>query len=581
MRIIHKLLFGFVAIITCVLLTTSLTLRIYRVINDNSIQLREQVKPHVAYLMQLYQGIVDLDRWTLTYILDGQAEQRSKIEAIIDQLEMNAAQHLIHEQANGVVKETMAREIQNKINRYTTVLKDILQFKQSNGEPSTIFQQKSAEYQTALNNLLSQIGEYRSMLLGELTASYTSLDEKYVAGRKVMLTFSLSAVLLALGAAVILTIQIVRPIRRLQAATDIIGKGQLNHRVDLVTGDEFGQLSQAFNHMLDHLEQTLVSVEELTQARQEADAANATKSRFLANVSHEIRTPLNSMISMAKLLHNNDLNNLTDRQLEQVDLLYQGSQRLLVLINNVLDISKIEAGKMGIEQETVLLHELLLRIEKLGIAQLESQEVTFQLHLEPGVPEKIISDEHKLYTILTNLVTNAIKFTPSGQVNLDISVWHEQLRFQVTDTGIGIAAHHLDQIFEEFAQAQTSNTDRHPGTGLGLSITKRMTELLGGTIALESQPSQGTTVTVCVPLIEPDGDTSWSSDKPATITDEDRHKFFKRTKPLLLVAEDDKFSRSAMRLMLEEHYDLVFAVNGLEAVKLYQETRPIWYSWTS
>jgi CheY-like chemotaxis protein/nitrogen-specific signal transduction histidine kinase len=314
----------------------------------------------------------------------------------------------------------------------------------------------------------------------------------------------------------------------------------------------------------------------LREAKQQAETANTAKSRFLANVSHEIRTPLNAIISMSNILNREDTSNLNARQREGLDILHRGSKRLLSLINDILDLSKIESGKMDVKVAAVSIDTLLTGMQNMTRTLIGDKRIDFFLEKSSNVPAAILSDVEKLTTILTNILGNAVKFTDKGEIILKVYVNQDRLYFKVSDTGIGIAKENLEGIFEEFTQVDGSTTRQYPGTGLGLAISRRMVELLGGEIQLQSTLGEGTAVTCFIPLTIPVAgvtDTSDVGEQPGEAQTQPSSGP-EETAPRILVAEDDEFGRTAIRMMLEHRYHLVFAQDGREAVEKYAATSP-------
>ncbi|MFE1714055.1 ATP-binding protein, partial [Streptomyces sp. NPDC058728] len=262
---------------------------------------------------------------------------------------------------------------------------------------------------------------------------------------------------------------------------------------------------------------------EIEQARQELEdraqqlsLASKYKSEFLANMSHELRTPLNSLLILAQLLSQNPSRNLTPKQVEYAGIIHSAGSDLLQLINDILDLSKVEAGKMDVNLERVSLKRLLNYVEA-SFRPLTSQKgLDFDITSSAGVPVDLHTDDARLQQILRNLLSNAVKFTESGRVQLRIEPANaaelpEELArsgsvvaFKVVDTGIGIAEEQLEVIFAAFQQADGTTSRKYGGTGLGLSITREIARLLGGVVTASSAPGEGSTFTLYLPVSRPD-----------------------------------------------------------------------------
>ena len=238
------------------------------------------------------------------------------------------------------------------------------------------------------------------------------------------------------------------------------------------------------------------------------ERASRYKSEFLANMSHELRTPLNSSLILAKLLSENAKGNLDDEQIKFANTIYAAGNDLLDLINDILDIAKVEAGKLELALENVPLQRVVQSLSMTFEPLATQKKLRFAVDLEPKLPLTLHTDRQRLEQILKNLLSNAIKFTASGAVTLSVSAPAPgQLAFTVSDSGIGIAAEHQEHIFEAFSQADGTTSRRFGGTGLGLSISRDLAHLLGGAISMHSTPGAGSQFTVTLPLAHVRTDT--------------------------------------------------------------------------
>jgi len=272
--------------------------------------------------------------------------------------------------------------------------------------------------------------------------------------------------------------------------------------------DELGALIESFNNMLAQIEgrgaalthhrdelerQVSVRTEQLERAKNAAEAASRAKSAFLATMSHEIRTPMNGVLGMAEMLLGTEL---TDNQRNYTRLVKRSGEHLLVIINDILDFSKIEAGKLTIEYINFNLWDLLEDIHTVYTPQAQAKGIALDFDIANDIPVAICGDPNRLRQIMANLLGNAIKFTEQGRIQAAVRVASEDsqavmLRFEVRDTGIGIAQDARSRIFEAFSQADDSTTRKYGGTGLGLAISKELVELMGGTIGVERGKPQG------------------------------------------------------------------------------------------
>ena len=311
-------------------------------------------------------------------------------------------------------------------------------------------------------------------------------------------------------------------------------------------------------------------VDRLADARDAATEATVAKSRFLANMSHELRTPLNAIIGITEMLVE-DAEDQTDRgALEPLERIGRAGRHLLQLINEILDLSKIEAGKLELNYEQVELALLIRDVvgEAESLAQKNNNKLLVECHIDLGV---IRTDPTRLRQIVLNLLSNACKFTQNGTVSLDVSRIadgnDDRILIRVADTGIGMTEEQMGKLFQEFSQADSSTTRKYGGTGLGLAISDRLCRLMSGSIKVESQPNVGTTFIVSLPADRAD------------VLDVAPAKAVARQEPgrtsRVLVIDDDATVRDLMRRFLSrEGFDVVTAAGGHEGLEFARDLRP-------
>ena len=520
MRIVRKISWGFALVVVAVVTTSVFCMRIFWHIDQERLKFRSDLMPNVQQTMRLYEALVDLDHWIATYLLQGDADARkqanlafAEIQAVCDK----------HQEDLGWPDASAAQALIDSVDRYSATVNDMAELRKSGDNTYQIIEKQGRNYHDHMNRMLYELGEHRKALLMQIQRIQDRLAKEETWGWWTVIHTAVAVVLLLTGIGVVSVRQLNR---------EIAGRQQTE--------------------------------EALEAARIQADAANRAKTQFLANVSHEIRTPLNAIITLSRLLNERDTKNLTAQQHEGLTGIQGSSEQLLALINGVLDITKIESGRMEITLTRSALTPLLTRIKRLGQTLLQDKPIVLRVNPAPGLPETIVTDAPKLQMILTNVMANAVKFTDQGEIALTVAWSPEQWTFEVSDTGIGIAPEHLDRIFEDFTQVDGSTTRRYGGTGLGLAISKGLTELLDGHITAASTPGQGATITIRLPL---HSDTALvaAEERTTSVPVFDAIKSIK-----VLVAEDDEFGRAALQLMLAERCLLQLAVNGRDAVSQYR-----------
>ncbi|MEB3359330.1 MAG: ATP-binding protein [Synechococcales bacterium] len=369
-----------------------------------------------------------------------------------------------------------------------------------------LFQSQAEPLTQEMLQLLNAIVEDQQLALaGELQAGKQELNAAQWQ--------ALGLGVIALGLGVLFALysrrKIAGPILRLTEVTSRLKEGDFEAKAPVESMDEIGKLSSTFNQMTDALKQFHQTVEErtveLARAKEWAEAASQAKSEFLANMSHELRTPLNGILGYAQILERSK--RLPDKERHGVQIIYQCGSHLLMLINDILDLSKIEARKLELNPQAIHLPSFLQGVVEICQVRAEQKGIEFCYASDDNLPVGITADEKRLRQVLINLLGNAIKFTDRGQVTLrveQLKANSEQiatLRFVVTDTGIGIAPADISRLFQSFEQVGEQQR-RTEGTGLGLAISQRIVQLMGGQIKVKSQLDIGSDFSfeVTVPL---------------------------------------------------------------------------------
>ncbi|HYC73942.1 ATP-binding protein [Brevundimonas sp.] len=401
--------------------------------------------------------------------------------------------------------------------------------------------------------LISSLDELEQMVLGYTLVSLLGLG---------------GAVALALFISTWLARGVIRPVRVLSNAMVAVREsGDLDLRVDPAGEDELAALTADFNALLQRLRDNdgalRTAMSELVDARDQAESANLAKSQFLANMSHEIRTPLNGVLGMAQVLESADL---PPDQQGRVAVIRQSGELLLAVLNDILDISKIEAGKLEVVSEEFTLTETVAATFDGFVGLAQEKGLDCRLELDPACEGVWRGDAMRTRQILSNLLANAIKFTEAGLVQVRVGATGAGLEIVVSDTGIGIAPEVLPQLFSKFSQADSSTTRRFGGTGLGLAISRELAQLMGGDITVESEPGKGACFTVRLPMQRVAAAAERASAPAAS-----RSSARGPRRLGFLLAEDNPTNQMVARALLEPlGADLRITSDGIEALECWR-----------
>lgn len=419
-------------------------------------------------------------------------------------------------------------------------------------------------------------------LLGEVTTHQQALLQADLARARDSLAdahlMTVSGGLLVVGLSVLMALvlrqKIVGPVWRLTVAAERVAAGDLSARAEVESGDEIGLLATTINTMTQRLADTIGHLEtvfsESQRAKDAAEVANRAKSAFLASMSHELRTPLNAVLGYAQILQRDK--RLDEQQSARLNVILKSGQHLLMLINDILDVSRIEAGKLELYPEAVNLRRFLSEIADIIRVKTEEKSLSFVFDAAPDLPGTVQADDKRLRQALLNLLGNAVKFTDRGEVTFrvrQLAREHEQvcLRFEVEDTGVGIAARELESIFQRFEQVGDVQR-RIGGTGLGLAISRELTHMMNSEIKVESRVGHGSRFwfDLVLPVIQ-----SGEESTPLTRV----IAGYRGPRKKVLVIDDVDANRALIVDLLSAlGFDLTEATNGQQGLDQAQRTAP-------
>jgi len=396
--------------------------------------------------------------------------------------------------------------------------------------------------------------------------------------RSLILTtiFAISAVALAVLCGFVISWSFLLPVREAQRFLGQVAAGNFGLDITVPNRDEFGALADSLNHMSQELhrfdEEKRRAAEELERLNEQLAQASRLKSQFLANMSHELRTPLNAIIGVTEMLQEDAHDLKREDEIEPLDRVLRAAKHLLALINDILDLSKIEAGKMDIHLESFAIAPLIDEVaQTIGtMAAKNDNRVVVNCAADIGTMR---ADQTRIRQALLNLASNANKFTERGVVTIDAARAREDGRewvtLAVTDTGIGLTPEQMGKLFQDFVQADATTTRKYGGTGLGLAISRRFCQMMGGDVTVKSEPGRGSTFTIRLPA-----DAGLT--QPGTaMRDAARPSVRPSAGSTILVIDDDQSVRDLTeRFLSREGFSVVTATGGQEGLRLARELHP-------
>jgi len=526
MKVGTKLTIGFIVIVLLIWTIVFVARNTYTETQEEVEALKADIVPGAVAMAEMEGKAYEIKAWTLVYMIRGNVVRKGKpvkewLQQTTESLERLTREH--KERAVVVVPQEaeIAEALETKARQLSSVTREIVNLKDRGVELDELLKRGEEAFGPIFSPLVEQAEEHKTSHMAALAKSVDTVREAHSSSMQFLFLVAGLVTLAAIGIRFLgVRRWITEPLSALHRGTEIIGQGNLDYKVGTKAKDEIGQLSRAFDRMTENLRKTTTSIDNLNKEiaerrRIEAELKEKTealeqvnirlqevdrlKSVFLASMSHELRTPLNSIIGFTDIILQGMAGELNEEQRKQLTWVNSSANHLLSLINDILDISKIEAGEVGLSLEQFRLDDVLREVIEtvLPMASLKGIEVI------TDAPEGIMlfSDRRRIKQVLINLVSNAVKFTNQGSVSIIVRILEDKwLEVRVKDTGIGIKEEDMDKLFVPFQQLDMSLTKKHEGTGLGLHLSKKLVTLLGGDISAKSEYGKESEFSFTLPL---------------------------------------------------------------------------------
>ncbi len=517
-------------------------------------------------------------------------------------LENLTERHLEHETHMGMKEQKEAEELKEKVILFNAATMEIVDLKDQGMAIDTLLEKREELFHPVLVPLLEQLDEYTATHIKEMGQAGQTINRTYDFGLRFFFLMAGLLTLLTVIVTVVIIRSITKPLLELHRGTEKIGEGYLGYRVGTKAKDEIGQLSRAFDLMTANLQMSTTSIdslnreiverkqaeqvleeknqqfqaqsEELREKSRSLELASQAKSEFLSSMSHELRTPLNAVIGFSELMIDEVPGEVNEEQRQCLDDILSSGHHLLELINDVLDLSKVEAGKMEFRAEELELSEVIHEVTQTVSPLVNKAGNSLEIDIADELP-LVYADKSRLRQVLLNLLSNAIKFTPKGgNIGIEAHQEGDYCQVSVSDNGLGIKTEDLERVFEVFVQAETLTEKKQEGTGLGLPLTKQFVEKMGGKIWLESEYGKGSCFSFTIPLVGEGKRQSQKEEEQEQRLSKVQQDLLQKGK-LVLVVDDDRKTRTLLRSWLETAgYNIAEASSGDEGISKARELQP-------